>query len=68
MCCIYVYKFIFVYQAGIIEEMLDDTLEDALGDEDLDEDVQEEVDKVLSELTAGESIYITAVPAVEGES
>lgn len=44
----------YCFQAGIIEEMVEDTLEDALGDDDeLEGDAQEEVDKVLFELTAG---------------
>jgi len=41
------------YQAGLIEEMMDDAFESLDDQEDLEEEVQSEVDKVLWELTAG---------------
>lgn len=37
----------FDYQAGIIEEMLDDTMENVMDDpEDMEEEAQSEIDKV----------------------
>ena len=41
-----------LFQAGIIEEMLEDTF-DSLEDEDMEEEAQEEVDKILFEVTQG---------------
>lgn len=40
------------WQAGIIEEMLEDTFE-SVEDDDLEEVAQEEVDKILFEVTKG---------------
>ena len=50
------YEFIIIqyFQAGIMEEMMEDTME-SLEPEDLEEDIQLEVDKILSELTADKS-------------
>ena len=50
------YEFITIqyFQAGIMEEMMEDTME-SLEPEDLEEDIQLEVDKILSELTADKS-------------
>lgn len=42
----------FGFQAGIMEEMLDDTME-TLDDDELEEEADSEVEKVLYELTAG---------------
>ena len=51
--------FVSYFQAGIIEEMLEDTFESLEDQEELDEAAQEEVDKVLFEITAGklEELY-----------
>lgn len=43
---------VFGFQAGILEEMLDDTME-TLDDDELEEEADSEVEKVLYELTAG---------------
>ena len=50
------YEFITIqyFQAGIMEEMMEDTME-SLEPEDLEEDIQLEVDKILGELTADKS-------------
>ena len=45
------------FQAGIIEEMLEDTFE-GMEDDDLEEAAQEEVDKVLFEVTKGKPHFI----------
>lgn len=47
----------FIFQAGIIEEMLEDTFESMEDEEDMEEAAEEEVDKILFEITAGEDIY-----------
>ena len=44
-----------VFQAGIMEEMLEDTMEGFEDQDELEEEAQEEVDKVLFDLTAGKS-------------
>lgn len=36
-----------IYQAGIIEEMLEDTMSSLEDQEEMEEEAQEEVDKVL---------------------
>ena len=41
------------FQAGIIEEMLDDTMESVMDDEELDDEADEEIEKVLFDITAG---------------
>lgn len=43
---------VFGFQAGIMEEMLEDTME-TLDDDELEEEADSEVEKVLYELTAG---------------
>lgn len=43
---------VFGFQAGILEEMMDDTME-TLDDDELEEEADSEVEKVLYELTAG---------------
>lgn len=45
---------IATFQAGIIEEMLEDTFE-GMEEDDLEEAAQEEVDKILFEVTKGTS-------------
>lgn len=47
---------IFIFQAGIIEEMLEDTFESMEDGEEMEEAAEEEVDKILFEITAGEQI------------
>ena len=47
---------IFIFQAGIIEEMLEDTFESMEDGEEMEEAAEEEVDKILFEITAGEEI------------
>lgn len=47
---------IFVFKAGIIEEMLEDTFESMEDGEEMEEAAEEEVDKILFEITAGEEI------------
>lgn len=46
----------FFFQAGIIEEMLEDTFESMEDGEDMEEEAEEEVDKILFEITAGEKM------------
>lgn len=48
----------FIFQAGIIEEMLEDTFESMEDGEEMEEAAEEEVDKILFEITAGEDLYI----------
>ena len=43
------------YQAGLMEEMLEDTFE-GLEDEDIEDLADEEVEKVLFEVTQGKAI------------
>lgn len=50
---------IFIFQAGIIEEMLEDTFESMEDGEEMEEAAEEEVDKILFEITAGEEICST---------
>ena len=40
------------FQAGVIEEFVNEALDDALDVEDLEEETEEEVDKVLTELAS----------------
>lgn len=47
---------ILIFQAGIIEEMLEDTFESMEDGEEMEEAAEEEVDKILFEITAGEKI------------
>ena len=42
----------YCFQAGIIEEMLEDTFE-GMEEDDVEEAAQEEVDKILFEVTKG---------------
>lgn len=42
----------YVFQAGIIEELMEDTFE-GLEDEDMEEAAEAEVDKILFDITAG---------------
>lgn len=49
----------FTFQAGIIEEMLEDTFESMEDEEEMEEAAEEEVDKILFEITAGEVICST---------
>lgn len=48
-----------MFQAGILEEMLDDTM-DTLDEDDMEDDVDAEVAKVLDELTSGIYCYISS--------
>ena len=43
---------LYLFQAGIIEEMLEDTFE-GMEEDDVEEAAQEEVDKILFEVTKG---------------
>lgn len=45
---------LFVIQAGVIEEIVNDAVDTALDSEDIEEETEEEVEKVLNEL-AGET-------------
>lgn len=45
-----------IFQAGIIEEMLEDTFESMEDGEEMEEAAEAEVDKILFEITAGEDI------------
>ena len=47
--------YVIFFQAGILEEMLEDTME-TLDEDDMDEEVDDEVQKVLDELTTGKVI------------
>lgn len=47
---------IFLFQAGIIEEMLEDTFESMEDQDDMEEAAEAEVDKILYEITAGNFI------------
>lgn len=54
---------VFGFQAGIMEEMLEDTME-TLDDDELEEEADSEVEKVLYELTAGKikpSVHVLKV-------
>lgn len=42
-----------IFQAGIIEEMLEDTFESMEDGEEMEEAAEEEVDKILFDITAG---------------
>ena len=46
-----------IFQAGIIEEMLEDTMEGFEDQDELEDEAQEEVDKILFDLTAGENLF-----------
>lgn len=48
---------VFLFQAGIIEEMLEDTFESMEDGEEMEEAAEEEVDKILFDITAGEEIF-----------
>ena len=45
------------FQAGIIEEMLEDTMESMDDQEELEDAAQEEVDKILFEVTSGKIFF-----------
>ena len=51
-----------VFQAGIIEEMMEDTMESLEDQDELEEDVQQEVDKVISEIMSGKISKMPAAP------
>ncbi len=56
MCPLFGGLTVFISQAGIIEEMMNDTFE-GLEDDDLEEEADKEVDKVLFEITNGENLW-----------
>lgn len=58
---------VFGFQAGIMEEMLDDTME-TLDDDELEEEADSEVEKVLYELTAGKKTICTCLESLWRES
>lgn len=63
MCLLFNMDEVFGFQAGIMEEMLDDTME-TLDDDELEEEADSEVEKVLYELTAGKikpSVHVLKV-------
>lgn len=45
---------VLCFQAGVLEEMMNDAVDSALDSEDIEEEIEDEVDKVLTEL-AGET-------------
>ena len=45
-----------LYQAGIMEEMMEDTMDSVLDQDGVEEEAEDEVNKVLTELTSGTSI------------
>ena len=47
-----------VWQAGVMEEMLNDGLDSALDNEDMEDEIEEEVDKVLSELAVETAVQL----------
>lgn len=51
---------IFTFQAGIIEEMMEDTFESMEDGEEMEEAAEEEVDRILFDITAGDKNKITA--------
>ena len=51
---------VFIFQAGIIEEMLEDTFESMEDGEEMEEEAEEEVDKILFEITAGTNICLNS--------
>lgn len=52
-CCPFV-----SWQAGIIEEMLEDTFESMEDEDEMEEEAEMEIDKILFEITAGESACV----------
>lgn len=48
--------YLSTFQAGIIEEMLEDTFESMEDGEEMEEAAEEEVDKILFDLTAGTNL------------
>ena len=49
---LFIQTIVTIYQAGIIEEMMEDTFE-GMEEDDMEEAAQEEVDKILFEVTKG---------------
>lgn len=45
---------LLLFQAGVIEEIVNDAVDTALDSEDIEEEIEEEVDRVLTEI-AGET-------------
>ena len=58
LCIFILISVCLVFQAGIIEEMMDDAFESLDDQDELEEDAQNEVDKILFEITAGQSLYV----------
>ena len=54
--------FFLLFQAGIIEEMMEDTMEMMADDDELEEDVQNAVDQILNEVMSGKISKVPAVP------
>jgi hypothetical protein len=52
-----------VFQAGVMEEMLNEGLDSALDNDDMEEEIEEEVDKVLSELAGETAAQLPAAAA-----
>ena len=51
------FRFAFcLFQAGLLEEMLEDTFEGMEDQDELEEAAQDEVDKILFEVTSGKSV------------
>lgn len=48
------YQECFLFQAGVIEEIVNDAVDTALDSEDIEDEIEEEVDKVLTAI-AGET-------------
>lgn len=53
--CKYSTRCCYLLQAGLIEEMMEDSMAGLEEPEELEEEAQEEVDKVLWEITAGQT-------------
>ena len=56
----------YLFQAGIMEEMMEDTLESALGDTDeMEEEAQEEIDKVRARTSLFNVVIVTMYELTE---
>ena len=60
----YYYCYHYNFQAGLIEEMMEDTFE-SLEDDDLEEQADQEVEKILWEVTSGKENTIIIIIIVE---
>ena len=57
-----IFNFFSLFQAGIIEEMMEDTMEMMEDDDELEEDVQNAVDQILNEAVSGKISKPKLVP------